>query len=207
MKRTIASLATAIALALPGASALAGVRELQTDWARIMYETPADQRADAFEALAAQAESEVAAHPEDPARYIWEGIILSTWAGEKGGLGALGLVKQARAALEKALELDETALGGSAHTSLGSLYFKVPGWPIAFGNDKRAREHLQRALEIDPDGIDANFFMGEFLLEQGDEVGARRHLLAALGAPPRPERPVADAGRRQEIEALLQKLD
>jgi hypothetical protein len=36
---------------------------------------------------------------------------------------------------------------------------------------------------------------------------ARKHLEAALKAPSRPGRELADAGRRQEIQNLLAKLD
>ena len=39
-----------------------------------------------------------------------------------------------RRALEQALAIDATALEGSAFTTLGSLYYQVPGWPIGFGD-------------------------------------------------------------------------
>ncbi len=196
-----------LGLLLWGSSALADVAGLQQEWAHIMYQLPADAREEAMAALADRAGQEVAANPEDPELLIWRGIVLSTYAGEKGGLGALGLAKEARASLEQALKLDETALQGSAYTSLGSLYYKVPGWPIGFGSDKKAREYLERALALNPEGIDPNFFMGEFLYEQGEYQDAMRHLQTALRAPDRPGRPVADQGRRQEIRELVQKLD
>ena len=196
-----------LGLLLWGSSALADVAGLQQEWAHIMYQLPADAREEAMAALADRAGQEVAANPEDPELLIWRGIVLSTYAGEKGGLGALGLAKEARASLEQALKLDETALQGSAYTSLGSLYYKVPGWPIGFGSDKKAREYLERALALNPEGIDPNFFMGEFLYEQGEYQDAMRHLQTALRAPDRPGRLVADQGRRQEIRELVQKLD
>ena len=52
-------------------------------------------------------------------------------------------------------------------TSLGTLYYKVPGWPIGFGSDKKAREYLAKALDLNPTGIDPNYFMGEFLFDAG----------------------------------------
>ncbi len=52
--------------------------------------------------------------------------MLSTYAGAKGGLGALSLAKKSRAVLESALMIDDQALQGSAYTSLGALYAKVP---------------------------------------------------------------------------------
>ncbi len=58
---------------------------------------------------------------------IWYGIIVASYAGAKGGLGALSLAKDAKQALEHALAIDPKALAGSAYTSLGSLYYQVPG--------------------------------------------------------------------------------
>jgi len=198
----------AVGLALFWAGhALADVAALQSEWAEIMYNMAPDQREDALALLADKARKEVAEHPNDAGLLIWRGIIVSTQAGEKGGLGALGLTKEARASLEAALAVDETALQGSAYTSLGSLYYKVPGWPIGFGSDKKARENLTRALAINPDGIDPNYFMGEFLLEEGDYAQAQQYLNKALRAPDRPGRALADRGRRQEIQALLAKVE
>jgi Tfp pilus assembly protein PilF len=79
----------------------------------------------------------------------------------------------------------------------------VPGWPIGFGDDDKAREMLQKALALNPNGIDANYFLGDFLYRKGDYQAARRALDKALQAPSRPDRPLADEGRRKEIEALL----
>ena len=137
---------------------------------------------------------------------IWYGIIVASYAGAKGGLGALSLAKDAKQALERALALDPKALAGSAYTSLGSLYYQVPGWPIGFGDDKKARELLEVALTLNPDGIDPNFFYGDFLYRKGDYAGARKALDQALKAAPRPDRPLADEGRRKEVEELLVKV-
>ena len=92
-----------------------------------------------FTALIEQAETAVTSNPKDPELLIWQGIIKSSYAGKAGGLGALGFVKAAKISLEKAMELDDMAMAGSAYTSLGALYYQVPGWPIAFGSDKQYR--------------------------------------------------------------------
>jgi len=136
---------------------------------------------------------------------VWHGIALSSQAGAKGGLGALSLAKQARSVLESSLKIDATALFGSAHTSLGTLYHKVPGFPIGFGDDKKARQHLEAALKLNPAGIDPNFFYAEFLLDKGETALAIKHLKIAQAAPAREGREIADAGRRQEIAVLLSK--
>jgi tetratricopeptide (TPR) repeat protein len=180
--------------------------EIQQRWAEIQYQVAKDDKEKAFEALAGQAETLTASYPGRAEALIWRAIVLSTWAGEKGGLGALGLVKDARRHLEKAIEIDDRALDGSAYTSLGSLYYQVPGWPIGFGDDDKARRLLQKALSINPDGIDPNFFFADYLLEQGEEDRARQYLERALSAPDRPGRTLADEGRRQEVRDRLAKL-
>lgn len=204
----IATLLFTLLLALP-ASAVGleeDLLELQQRWARIQYETPEDDREKAFEALADDAADLVARFPGRAEPLIWEGIILSTYAGAKGGFGALGLVKKARRRLEAALDLDKLALQGSAYTSLGSLYHKVPGWPLGYGDDEKAEAYLRKALNINPAGIDPNFFFAEFLVDRGEPDRARVYLNKALEAPARPGRERADEGRREEARHLLEKL-
>lgn len=179
------------------------VAEVQREWERISYTVPAGQRAERFEALAARAHAASAAHPDRAEPLIWEGIVVSSWAGAKGGLGALPLVRQAKGLYESALAIRPEALDGSALNSLGVLYYKVPGWPIGFGDKARAQELLKRALSVNPGGVDPNLFYGEFLVESGRAAEAVPFLERALKAPPRPGREIADAGRRDEVTALL----
>lgn len=183
------------------------LQQLQTRWAEINYQLPKDQREAAFAKLGAAAEEAVKAEPKAAELLIWRGVILSTWAGAKGGLGALDLVKQAKTSLEAALAIDPQALSGSAYTSLGSLYYQVPGWPLGFGNDKQAEAMLKKALQINPDGIDPNYFYGDYLFRQKRYADARTALLRAQAAGDRPGRALADEGRRGEIRALLAKVD
>ncbi|TFH87076.1 hypothetical protein EQG41_09525 [Billgrantia azerbaijanica] len=180
---------------------------LQARWAEIQYELPDAQQADAFAALGDDAERLLEAHPRAAELHIWAGIVRSTQAGARGGLGALGLVKQARAHLETALAIDPMALNGSAYTSLGALYYQVPGWPLGFGDDDKAERLLERALSINPDGLDSLYFWGDYLHEQGRDAEARQALEKALQAPPRPGRELADAGRREEVRRLLTRLE
>jgi len=193
-------------LTVSAALAAESADDLERAWAHATYEVAADQRGPALDNLGKEATSLVATHPDDPALLIWQGIILSSYAGEASGFSALGAAKRARTALQKALEIDPNALDGSAYTSLGALYYKVPGWPIGFGDDKKARSYLEQALALNPDGIDPNYFMGEFLLENGDVQDAVLHLNKAMNAPDRAGREVADTGRRQEIRTLLDRI-
>ena len=59
---------------------------------------------------------------------------------------------------------------------------------------------------MNPDGIDPNYFYGDFMIEEGNYKEARKYLNKALQAAPRPFRPIADKGRRAEIDAKLDKI-
>jgi tetratricopeptide (TPR) repeat protein len=208
--RTTAVLAVILAMLAAAPLARADldddVRRLQREWEEIKYRRPEAEQEKAFQALAATAAAVRARYADRAEPEIWYGIIVASYAGAKGGFGALSLAKDARQALEHALQIDAKALAGSAYTSLGSLYYQVPRWPIGFGDDAKARALLDRALALNPDGIDPNYFLGDYLYRQRDFDGARQALERALQAPPRPDRPLADEGRRKEIQALLAKL-
>lgn len=180
------------------------LQQLQTRWAEIKYQLPAAEQEKAFENLVKEAEKFSAAH-KTATFFIWEGIIRSTYAGAKGGLGALDQVKQAKKLFERAITLDPAAVDGSAYTSLGSLYYQVPGWPIGFGNDDKAKEMLLKGLSYNPDGMDSNYFYGDYLLEQKEYEQAVTVFEKALKAKPRPGRESADAGRISEIQNALEK--
>jgi len=204
-----AAMICAAAFALSGA-AWAGMEEdvvqVRHEWERIKYQVPAKQQEAEFERLAKTSERIMAQYPKRAEPAIWHGIVEASQAGAKGGLGALALAKSARKSLEQAIATNPNALEGSAYTSLGSLYYQVPGWPIGFGDDKKALEMLQKGLALNPGGIDPNYFYGDFLYRSGDYAGADQALRKALQAPSREGRKVADEGRRKEINDLLEKI-
>ena len=189
------------------ADSASDIGHLQQRWAEVNYQLEGKTRLSAFDQLIADVQGMVAANPDSAELLIWSGIIKSTYAGAKGGLGALSLVKAAKTDLEMAMAIDADALEGSAYTSLGALYYSVPGWPIGFGDDAKAEELLLSALKLNPDGIDSNYFYGSFLITQKRYDEARPYLLKAQRAPGRPGREVADSGRQKEILAALQQLD
>lgn len=182
------------------------IAELQRDWEVIRYQTPESAREKRFEALSVKAHqiSQTFAGHSEP--LVWEGIIVSSLANEKGGLGALSLAKQAKVMYEQAIALRGDTLNGSAYGSLAVLYYKVPGWPLGFGDKAKAEELLKKALSVNPTGIDPNYFYADFLVETGRSAEAPPYLERALAAPPRPGREVADTGRRDEARQLLAKL-
>ena len=188
------------------ADVVTDVNQLQKRWAEVNYQMEGDTQESAFEDLIAEADRVTAANPDQASAWIWSGIIKSTFAGVKGGLGALGLAKDAKPDLEQAMQLDADAMDGSAYATLGTLYYSVPGWPVGFGDDDKAEELLLKALTLSPDGIDNNYFYATFLIDEKRYEEARNYLAKAQQAPARSGRPVADAGRQDEITRALEDI-
>ncbi len=182
------------------------ISDLGHAWAKVYYQTAESQQESLYPPLIAKAQEIASANPARAEPLIWQAIILSCYAKVKGGLGAVDVAEQARDAALAAAKIDDKALDAGAYTSLGVLYYKVPGWPIGFGSDRKAKEYLDKALAIAPTAVDVNYFYGDFMIEQGDKKKARDFLTKALQAPPRPGREDADAGRKIEIQTDLAKL-
>lgn len=160
-------------------------------------------RTAAFDALVQHAAEFSQKYPDRVEAIAWEGIVLSTYAGEVGAMSAMKYAKAARALLLRAERMEGDSLNGGVYASLGALYSKVPGGLLGFGDDELAAEYFTKALEINPDNIDSNFFYGEYLVDQGDYAQAVAVLTRALSAPRVESRPILDAGRRAEIRELL----
>lgn len=213
MKHTVKNIVASFValLALTASSGWADIADevstLQKRWAEVNYQMEGKAQSDAFASLVTEADAVVSKYPDSAAPLIWRGIIKSTYAGAKGGLGALSLAKSSKADLEAALAIDPQALDGSAYTSLGTLYSHVPGWPIGFGDDKKAEKLLLKALAINPDGIDSNYFYADYLMAKKRYQDARAYLLKAREAAPRLNRPLADAGRQKEISQALAVIE
>ncbi|MDO9012110.1 MAG: hypothetical protein Q7U78_09935 [Gallionella sp.] len=182
------------------------IAQLQHEWAAANYQLPEKSREDALEKLAKQAHQVSANNPGRAEPLIWEGIITSTLAKYQSFLSAGGTAKAARDLLLAAEKIDPNALEGSALTSLGSLYYKVPRFG-SFGDFDKAREYLERALKVSPNGIDQNYFYADFLLERGEYAKSLDYFKKALNAPARPGREDADAGRRADIHEGIKKAE
>ena len=193
------------ALAAPAALS-ATIVELTHRWAKVTYQTAQAQQNEGYKGLVLAAEQAEQAYPGRAEPLIWKAIALSSAAKVEGGLAGLSKAKQARELLLSAEKIDPGALSGSIYSSLGTLYAKVPGWPIGFGDKAKAAAYLKQALALNPGGIDPNFFYGEFLSDQGHYAEAAEYVNRALAAPPRPGREDSDSGRRLEAQTLADAL-
>jgi tetratricopeptide (TPR) repeat protein len=189
-----------------GGSMAEDVQKMRTDWAIAKFQTPKNKQIPEFERLISRADAINQKYPHKPEVLLWYATTLSTYASIKGGLGVLPHVKKARALLEEAIRLNGQVENGLAYGVLGALYARVPGWPIAFGSKDKARSNLQKAIQISPNGIDSNYYYGDFLVDVGQYADARKHLDIAQRAPVRKEYEIQDRGRKEEIAASLAKL-
>lgn len=132
---------------------------IQQQWAIIKYKMVEERKAEAYENLAYQSKQLAHQYPQKAEPLIWQAINLSSYAGAIGGLKsltrALPAVKEARDLLHRAEQINPGALDGSIYTSLGALYYQVPGWPIGFGDKNRARYYLEKAISNNPNKLDA----------------------------------------------------
>ncbi|EIO3937498.1 TPA: hypothetical protein RQJ75_000142 [Vibrio vulnificus] len=208
MKRILTT-SSILALSMLSASSFAvtPLQDVQSKWAVCQYQVEdEDQKIKCLENLIMHNTAMLQQMPDNPELTVWLAINKASLAGAEGGLGALSLANEAKALLEKVIATAPNTLDGSAYTSLGSLYYKVPGWPLGFGDDEKAEEMLKKALEINPKGIDPNYFYGDFLAEDGRSKEAKVYLTRAKQAEPRLNRLLADKGRQLEIDAALEKL-
>ncbi|MGX9983112.1 tetratricopeptide repeat protein [Methylobacterium fujisawaense] len=184
------------------------VHHLQQRWEAIKFNVPeGEAQTQQMNALGEEADAVAARFPDRPEAQIWDGILTSERASMASAFSALGLAKRARDILEKAVAADPRALDAGAPTSLGVLYYRVPGFPIGFGDKTKARHLLERAVHTAPTGLDAWYFYGDFLMAQGEYAKAAEVWRHALTFPPHPDRPLWDKNRRAMIEEQLAKIE
>ena len=175
MKKTILLLA-ALLIALPAAARAAeSTQSLQEDWAHIKYQVQGKEaKLSAIQKLEARASAFTKAMPGKADPLIWEAIILATEANISKSLSALPKLEKAKSLLEQSLKIDGKAMEGAAHMTLGSMYFQVPGWPVGFGDDDLAEQHLKIALKINPNGTSAltYYVTGTYYQDMGGERDA-----------------------------------
>jgi tetratricopeptide (TPR) repeat protein len=185
----------------------AEVHRLQSTWEAIKFGVPeGDEQTKQMNALGDDADAVAAKFPDRPEVLIWDGIITSERASLAGAFSALGLAKRARDILQNAYEMAPAKLDAGATTSLGVLYYRVPGFPIGFGDKAKARQLLEQATKLAPTGLDAWYFYGDFLYEQKEYSKAAEVFHHALSIPPHPDRPVWDKNRRLVIEERLASI-
>ncbi len=185
----------------------ADILKVAEDWATVKYLSQSDgERKEKMEAVGAEANSLLKRYPDRVEAMIWDGIVTSERASLTWGLTALDFASRARDVLIEAEKKDPKALDAGAPTSLGVLYYRVPGFPLGWGDNAKARQLLKEAVQNAPNGRDAHYFYADFLYEQGEYQAAEEVLKKALALPHHPERPIWDKYFPKVMEGLLQRV-
>jgi tetratricopeptide (TPR) repeat protein len=188
-------------------AAAAEVHRLQSTWEAIKFGVPeGDEQTRKMDTLGEDADAVAARFPDSVEVQIWDGIITSERASMASMFSALGLAKRARDILEQAYKVAPAKLDAGAPTSLGVLYYRVPGFPVGFGDKVKARELLEQAVKLAPTGLDAWYFYGDFLYEQKEYSKAAEAFRHALSLPQHSDRPAWDKNRRLVIEERLASI-
>jgi tetratricopeptide (TPR) repeat protein len=182
-------------------------KDIADRWAAVTYTQPEESRKADLKKLTAQAEALLSTYPDDENLLTWVGIISASYAGEVGGLKALKIVKKAKKHLEKAININPDALNGGARTTLGTLYYQVPGWPIGFGNKDKAEKLLTESANDFPDDLNTLYFLGSFLADRKRYKEALSVMNHAASINPQENSLVADTGRLAQIRETLSTLE
>lgn len=183
----------------------ASLLNIESEWASIYYSTPKQKQGAAYSRLLDKTINLSRQFPENAEPFIWEAIVMATNADNQDPVSALEAVHAARDLLLKAIEINPQAMNGSAYVTLGTLYYMTPKWPIAFGDDAIAKEMLQTALKINPNGLDANYFYANYLLLNNELIEAEKYFKRAVAIPARAEQFFADNRLKEEAKVALKQ--
>lgn len=179
------------------------LQNLQDEWSDIFYRQPADIHAEQFEKLLPRVHAVVERYPDLAEPLILEAQVLCTHAGADVGFGSLRKLKRAKELLLKSISINPAAWKAGAYVTLGNLFYRLPGWPISYGNDDLARQYLETALKLFPDELDTNYFYGDFLMGQGEFRQAIAYLEKADQAEISSKTRLGDLKLKAEVKIRL----
>jgi len=179
------------------------LKGIEFEWASIYYNTPKQKQESAYCRLLDKTINLSRQHPNNAEPIIWEAIVKATNADHQDAVSALEAIHEARDLLLKAIEINPQAMDGSAYVTLGTLYYMAPKWPIGFGDEATAQKMLQTALKINPNGIESNYFYGDFLLSNNNLNEAEKYFNRAITIPARTEQFYADNQLKEQARLAL----
>ncbi|MDQ3634619.1 MAG: TRAP transporter TatT component family protein [Acidobacteriota bacterium] len=137
---------------------------------------------------------------------FWLSVNYGSYGQEKGIMKSLSLITPIKDLSEKCIELDESYFYGGAWRILGRLYHKAPGFPLSLGNNKKALECFEKALEFGPKFYLNHLFLAELYISTRKKDKAREHLEWILEAPLNKNYEREDESYKRDAERLLEDL-
>ena len=179
------------------------VQHIESEWARIHYSVAREQQDKEFKYLLSKVTDLQAQHPKQAEFIILQAIIVASNAENVDAFSALEAIHEAKDLLVQAIELNPKALDGAAFVTLGTLYYMVPAWPVAYGDNDKAQQLLEKALAINANTIDANFYYADFLVTQGKQEQAIKYFNRALTVPVRATQIFADTQLQAQAKLAI----
>jgi len=183
----------------------ASLQTIESEWTSVYYKMSKQKQITAFPELLYKANQLSSQYPNNAEPLFWKAVIKATYADYQDAISALKSIHEARDLLIKAITINPKTMNGSAYVTLGTLYYMVPKWPIAFGDNAKAKEMLETALKINPNGIDTNFYYGDFLLANNEIAEAENYFLKAAEAPITSNQSYTDTRLKEEAKLALRK--
>ncbi len=137
---------------------------------------------------------------------FWLAANYGSFGQEKGIMQSLAMVTPIKERAERVLEIDANYFYGGAWRVLGRLYHKAPGFPFSIGNNKKAIECLEKAVELGPKFFLNRLFLAEAYISNREKAKAREHLEWIRNAPLNKNHEREDENYKRQAEAFLEKL-
>jgi tetratricopeptide (TPR) repeat protein len=157
---------------------------LYNDWQNSSLFSTQDLPKDQLQHFVTRAKTLCKNQPDNANACALSGMIQTVYTSQVSNLEGLKVAKQARDDLQHALAIDPHVFQGDAYAELASLYHKTPGWPFSFGSQLMAERLLNKALEVDPQGLMSNLRCGEFWFDQKNYTQAQECFDTAFAALP-----------------------
>lgn len=170
------------------------------------YTTDADDKLAFFEEGVECGKSGIEINEDSLESNFWLAVNSGSYGQEKGIMQSLAMISPIKAAAEKCIELDESYFYGGPWRVLGRLYNKAPGFPFSIGNNKKAIECLEKAVNLGPKFYLNHLFLAEAYLSNREKSKAKEHLEWILEAELNKNHELEDEGYKREAESLLENL-
>lgn len=179
------------------------LQQIQDEWAEAFYHQPESRQVPKFKELLNRVRQLKQAYPQRAEPLIVEAVIQCTYAAADWGLSSLRRLDEARDLLIQSIDRDPMAMDASAYITLGNLYYRLPGWPISYGDETQALTYLEAAARMYPNALDSNYFLGDYWLHNDQHGKALAYLEKADKAPIRQTQRLSDEKIKEELRAAL----
>lgn len=159
-----------------------------------------------FEEGVSWGEKGVAVNEDSLESNFWLAVNYGSFGQEKGIMKSLSLISPIKQCAEKVIDIDESYFYGGPWRVLGRLYNKAPGFPFSIGDNKKAKECLEKAVKLGPKFYLNHLFLAEFYSSNWETAKAKEHLEWILNAPLNRNHEREDQAYKGEAESLLENL-